>query len=104
MSNENQPDWQDIVEDAQKVQNMRLQNEQTDLLRQIASGTSQADLGEQRIAKVRASMGKKLGVSWDDDPIEFERRRKALMRKQFLLAFVFICIGLVILLVTQANT
>lgn len=101
MSNENQPDWQEIVDDAQKVHNMRLQIEQTDHLRQLASGTSNADVAAQRIAKVRADFAKKLGVRWEDDPAEFERRRKALLRKQLTQSAVWIGAGLILLLVSS---
>jgi hypothetical protein len=89
-------DWEEIVDDARKLDMLRLQREQTDHLKNIASGTS-TDWTSQQIKRNNAHWSRKVGVSSDQDPVEFARRMKAYQKKKLIQLAILTSIALVVL-------
>jgi hypothetical protein len=84
--NEQRPfDPQEAIENAQKLDMLRLQNEQTNLLRQMASGTNNA-------STELWGLDKKLGLRKADDPAEWDRRYKEWKKNENKKATKFISI------------
>jgi hypothetical protein len=92
--NEQRPfDPQEAIENAQRLDMLRLQNEQTNLLRQMASGTNNAS------SPALTGIEKTLGVSRSKDPAEFEKRYKAYQKKNLKWLAISVAIGVVWLLI-----
>jgi hypothetical protein len=66
MSDPKNIDWNEVVEDAQRLDMLRLQREQTDLLRGMSSGGNSATTPN--------ALEKKLGVMRSQNPVEYDRR------------------------------
>ena len=76
--------WGEIVEDAQRVHMLRLQNEQNDLLREMsakASPTPTPAYREPTQKELKEYWEKKYGFKKEDNPVEWERLQ-ALQREE----------------------
>jgi hypothetical protein len=90
-------DWEEIVDDARKLDMLRLQREQTDHLKNIANGTSSSDWASEQMKRNNAHWSKKVGVSSETDPVEFTRRMKARAKKKTIQAAILIPILLILM-------
>lgn len=77
MSDPKDIDWNEVVEDAQRLDMLRLQNEQTNILRNMSSGSAPAPVYRQPSPQeVQDFLDRQYGVRRADDPVEWERRHK----------------------------
>ena len=99
MSDPKNIDWNEVVEDAQRLDMLRLQREQTDLLRGMSSG------GNNTKTPGLIKLESKLGVVQSQDPIEFQKRYKAWQKKEMkkFLKFFLIFQGSILLIVLIAQ-
>ncbi|MEN9603588.1 MAG: hypothetical protein RL545_277 [Actinomycetota bacterium] len=97
-------DWQKFVDESAKVQNMRLQMEQTELLRNIATGTNPNQVAEERRERQLAKMAKKVGIERSENAVEFDRRVKKLMVRQLVVGVVILAIFSAVLLFLNKPT
>jgi hypothetical protein len=75
MSDPKDIDWNEVVEDAQRLDMLRLQREQTELLRGMSSGSKHSS--------VQDIWERRLGMTQAQDPWEYARRKKAWQKKEF---------------------
>jgi hypothetical protein len=68
-------DWEEIVDDARKLDMYNLQREQTDLLRGMSSGS--------KPSSVQDIWDRRLGMTRAQDPVEYARRMKEWQKKDF---------------------
>jgi len=100
MSDPKNIDWNEVVEDAQRLDMLRLQREQTDLLKGMSQGTSR-DEQIQRTSHTLRRFNKKLGMSYADNPEEFRRRLRAHQKKQLHWQLPLLGLMIVILLLSR---
>ena len=75
-------DWNEVVEDAQRLDMLRLQNEQTNILRNISSATTSTPAYREPTQKeLKEYWEKKYGFKKEDNPVEWERLQ-ALQREE----------------------
>ena len=92
MSDPKNTDWNEVVEDAQRLDMLRLQREQTDLLRGMSTGS--------KPSSVQDIWDRRLGMTRAQDPVEYARRMKEWQKKDFKkwMKVLFVFFGLMILI------
>lgn len=93
MSDPKNFDWSEAIEDAQRLDMLRLQREQTDLLKEMSTKS-----GSQR---PMMPLEIKLGLRYSDNPEEFKRRLKewqAEGRRKTMKFLVYPLLGVMLLL------
>jgi hypothetical protein len=85
MSDPKNIDWNEVVEDAQRLDMLRLQNEQTNLLKNMSSGSNPDPVYREPSPKeAQEFLERKYGFRKEDNPVEWERLRKEAFEEERL--------------------